>query len=213
MTLSQILLHHQTIFALFIYCLCVITAIPLFEWIHDRLDNYALQFFWDKIGAPLLRTFLIIVFILLIYPVSFGLETAPAINSLLTTGKMRMDFLINMIFILTFLFPLIPVIGKWEEFIIPLQGILASMILFKWLCQSLNIENYSILPEASIFIPIIIISLITHWLANHLSEYIGHRLDNIFDREGFNILVFRCVLLIMQCPVIFLFSSSLGKQL
>ena len=177
MTLSQILLHHQTVFALFLYCLCVILSIPLFEWIHDRLDNYALQFFWDKIGAPLLRTFLIIVFIVLIYPINFGLESAPAISELFNSDNTRIDFLINMIFMLTFLFPLIPVIGKWEEFIIPLQGMLASMILFKWLCQTLNIEHYSIFPEASIFIPIIIISLITHYLAAHLSEYIGQRLD------------------------------------
>ena len=191
----------------------MVLSIPLFEWIHDRLDNYALQFFWDKIGAPLLRTFLIIVFIVLIYPINFGLESAPAISELFNSDNTRIDFLINMIFMLTFLFPLIPVIGKWEEFIIPLQGMLASMILFKWLCQTLNIEHYSIFPEAGIFIPIIIISLITYYLAAHLSEYIGQRLDTLFDREGFNILVFRCVLLIMQCPLIFLFSHSLGKQL
>lgn len=213
MSLSQALLHHQTLFAIFIYCLSVVIVIPVFGMVHDRLDNYYLQFFWDKIGAPLLRTFLIIIFILLVYPLNFGLDSAPPVNELLNSDHMRVDFLINIIFILTFFFPLIPVIGKLEELIIPLQGMIASMIIFNWLCQALEINDYSIFPDSSVFIPIIIISLITHWLAEHLSESIGHYLDQLYDRKGFNILVFRCILLIMQCPIIFLFGLSLGKQL
>ena len=130
MTLSQILTHHQTIFSLFFYCVGVVVVIPVFAFIHDRLENRTLQFIWDRIGTPLLRTFLIIAFILLVYPLNFGMETAPKINVLLNVDKIRIDYLINIIFLLTFLFPLIPVIGKWDELIIPLQGIIASMILF-----------------------------------------------------------------------------------
>ena len=213
MTLSQILTHHQTVFSLFFYCISVVVVIPVFSLIHDRLDNHSLQFMWDKIGTPLLRTFLIIAFILLIYPFNFGIENAPAISVLLKVDKMRIDYLIDIIFILTFLFPLIPIIGKWDELIIPLQGIICSMMLFGWLCNAIQFNNYSLFPGFSIFIVIIIISIITYWIAEYLSHHIGEYLDKLFDREGFRLLVFRCVILIMQCPVIFIFGVALGKQI
>jgi hypothetical protein len=213
MTLSQIFFHQQTIFAIFIYCISVIIAIPSFVFIHERLNHTFLQFCWDKIGMPLVRTFLIIGFILLIYPINFGIESAPSINKLLSIGDMRSSFLINIIFLLTFFFPFIPVIKKWEELIIPLQGILASMIIFSWLCQGLNLESYHLLPDFKTISFIIIISLITHWLAIFFSSHTGKYFDKLYHREGFQVLIFKAVVLIMQSPVIFIFGRYLGKQI
>lgn len=115
-------------------------------------------------------TFLMIAFILLVYPVNFGIGTAPSIQKLLSLNAQRSSFLINMIFLLTFVFPLVPVIKKWEELIIP---------------------------------------LLTHWLAENIGEY----LDKLYHREGFQILIFKAVVLIMQSPVIFIFGIYLGKQI
>jgi hypothetical protein len=213
MTLNQILTHHQTVFSFFIYCISIILILPTFAYIHDKLDDRMLQYCWDKIGIPLLRTFLIIGFILLVYPINFGILSAPTINELLFVDEMRSSFLINIIFLLTFIFPLIPVIGKWEELIIPLQGILCSSIIFNWLCQGMNLEQYSLFPGAKTIGLLIVISFITHWLADYLSKHFGAYFDQLFDREGFNVLIFKSVILIMQSPVIFIYGVSLGKQL
>lgn len=213
MTLSQILFHQQTVFSLFIYCLSIAVAIPVFVFIHDKLNHTSLQYCWDKIGIPLLRTFLIIGFILLIYPINFGIVSAPSINELLSIDDMRSSFLINIIFLLTFLFPLIPVIGKWEELIIPLQGIMASMIIFSWLCENLKIENYILFPDAKTIGLIILISIITHWLAKYFADHFGNYFDKFFHREGFKVLIFKGVILVMQSPVIFIFGVYLGKQI
>ena len=213
MTLSQILLHHQILFAFIVYSIAVMAAIPLFEWVHTRLDHHHLQYFWDKIGNPMLRTLLLIAFILLVYPLNFGIEKAPAINSLLGTQELRFNFLINIVFILTFLFPLLPVIGKWDELIIPLQGMIASMIIFSWLCQAMGLKNYSLLPGLDTFSWIFVISFITHWLAVYIAEPIGGWLNHSFDRTGFKQLVFQGVVMIMQSPVIIIFGLALGKQL
>jgi hypothetical protein len=105
------------------------------------------------------------------------------------------------------------VVGKWEEFIIPLQGILASMIIFTWLCKSLNIETYTLFPDIKTITFIFIISFFTHKLAIYAAEHIGTYLDELYDREGFKIFVFRGIILIMQSPVIFIFGLYLGKQL
>ncbi len=213
MTLSQILSHQQTVFAIFIYCICVVIAIPAFAFIHEKLDNTFLQYCWDKIGMPLIRALLIIGFILLIYPINFGIASAPSINELLAVDDMRSSYLINMIFLLTFFFPLLPVIGRWDELIIPSQGILCSMIIFSWLCQGLKIENYSLFPDLKALGFIILISFITHWLAEYISEHTGDYFDKLFHREGFKVLVFKAVVLIMQSPVIFIFGIYLGKQI
>ena len=213
MTLSQALLHQQTFFALFIYCISVATALPAFVFIHEKLDHSLLQYSWDKVGMPLIRTFLLIGFILLIYPINFGIDSAPSIHELLAIDEMRSSFLINMIFLLTFFFPLLPIIGKWDELTIPLQGILCSMIIFSWLCQGLNIENYSLLPDLKTLGLIILISTMTHWLAKYLSEHTGDYFDRLFHREGFKVLIFKAVVMVMQSPVIFIFGIHLGKQL
>ncbi|MFT5396065.1 MAG: hypothetical protein ACI85N_001261 [Gammaproteobacteria bacterium] len=213
MTLTQSIFHHHTLFALSVYGLSIVIVLPIFVYIHNKLDNNFLQLCWEKIGIPLIRAFLIIGFILLIYPINFGLDAAPSINDLLSVDDKRSSFLINMIFLLTFLFPLIPLLGKLDEFTIPLQGILCSMIIFNWLCQGLEIQGYSLFPDFKILVLIILMSIATHWLAKHVSEYTGYYLDKLFHREGFKTLSFKAVILIMQCPVIFIFGISLGKQL
>lgn len=213
MTLSQIISHHQTVFALVLYSISVVIVIPVFVFIHEKLNHSLLQYCWDKIGMPLIRTFLIIGFILLVYPINFGVVSAPSISELLAVDDMRSNYLINMVFLLTFFFPIIPVIGKWDELTIPLQGMLCSMIVFSWLCQGFDIESYSLFPNFKTLSLIILISFITHWLAETISVQTGDYFDKMFHREGFKVLIFKAVVLIMQSPVIFIFGSYLGKQL
>jgi hypothetical protein len=213
MTLTQIIFHQQTVFAFFVYCLGIAIILPSFAFIHDKLGHTFLQYCWVKIGMPLIRAFLIIGFIMLIYPINFGIDSAPSINTLLAMDEMRSSFLINMIFLLTFFFPFVPLLGKLDELTIPLQGILCSMIIFSWLCQGLDINDYKLLPGVKALISIIIISVMTHWLAKQLADYIGDYLDKQLHRDGFKTLTFTAVILIMQSPVIFIFGLSLGKQL
>jgi len=213
MTLSQALFNAQTFVALFIYCLSIVIVLPLFVFIHVKLANHFLQFCWDKIGMPLIRAFLMIGFILLVYPINFGIESAPTIGALLGVDEMRSSFLINMVFLITLALPFVPLFGKLDELTIPLQGILCSMIIFSWLCHELSIQDYSLFPNFYIFALIIFNSVITHWLAKYIADYTGDYLDKLFHREGFKILTFQAVILIMQSPIIFIFGLSLGKQL
>lgn len=213
MTLSQILFHQKTIFALSVYFISVIAAIFLFAFVHIKSNYPILSYCWDKIGLPFIKTVLILIFILLVFPINFGIAEAPSISELLSLNDKRSNFLLNIIFLLTFFFPLIPAIGKWEELIIPLQGILASMIIFSWLCHSMNIETYSLFPDGKTLFLIFIISFITHQLAARLSVSLGDYFDKLYHREGFHELIFKGVVLIMQSPVIFIFGLYLGRQL
>ncbi len=213
LTLTQSFFHHQTLFAFIAYSIAVLVLLPAFYLVHEKLNHHYLQAMWDKIGMPLLRTVILIGFILLIYPLNYGLAQAPALSELMGSDNSRRDFLVNIVFLLTFLYPFIPLLGKSEEFIIPLQGILCSMILFRWLCQALGVNDYSLIVNLSTFLIIICIAFLTHWLAKHLSAYLGQHLDNTLNRQGFVILSFHAIIMIMQSPIIFLYSQSLGHQL
>ncbi|MEE8321608.1 MAG: hypothetical protein V3R68_07210, partial [Gammaproteobacteria bacterium] len=94
-------------FAYLIYFLSILIGIPLFDWIHKKLDNITLQFFWDHIGMPLLRTVLILIFIFLAYPLIFGISDAPSLSALLAADDMRIHYIINAVFVVTLFFPLI----------------------------------------------------------------------------------------------------------
>ena len=212
MTIYQTLSHQQTVFALFCYCLGIIIVIPVFEKIHERLDHHVLQYYWDKIGMPMLRTMLMLVFIALVYPLNFGLDSAPPFNEIITAQKTRLDFLINIVFLLSLIYPVIPVIGKADELMIPLQGVLASIILFRWLCAHLACEQYSLFPGGGVLLAILVFAFITHWLAKYLAEHVGAFLDRTFHRAGYQLLVFQGVVMIMQSPVIFIYGITLGNQ-
>ncbi|MBL1141420.1 MAG: hypothetical protein HND53_05235 [Proteobacteria bacterium] len=213
MTLSQTLLHQQTVFAIMLYCISVIVAIMIFAFIQQKINNPFSRYCWDKMALPFIKTLLIIGFILLVYPINYGIDSAPSITELLNTDSTRSNFLLNIIFLVTFFYPLIPVIGKWEELIVPLQGFFASMIIFIWLCSGTGVENYSLFPDFKTITIILLISFITHWLAKYVAAHIGEYLDRLYNREGFDILIFKAVVLVMQSPVIFIYGLYLGKQI
>jgi hypothetical protein len=189
------------------------TSIMVFAFIQGKMNNNFSSFCWEKIGLSFIKTLLIIGFILVVYPINYGLETAPSITELLNKEETRSNFLINIIFLLTFFYPLIPIIGKWEEFIIPLQGVFASMIIFIWLCSGTGIDNYKLFPDLKTIIIILLISFVSHWIAKHLSVHIGEYFDKLYNREGFQILIFKAVILIMQSPVVFIYGLYLGNQI
>jgi hypothetical protein len=54
-----------------------------------------------------------LIFILMAYPTIFGIVDAPPLAALFNENATRVNYLVNMFFLTTLLFPLIPVIGKW----------------------------------------------------------------------------------------------------
>ena len=143
----------------------------------------------------------------------FGIKDAPSIFLLLSSGKLRINNLINLLFILTLLFPLIPVIGNWRELILPLQGIVASTIVFSWLAQALQVEHISYWPGFDIIVYVVLVAIATHWLALKITLHIGHKFDAVFNVTNSGSLFASCLIIFMQSPAILLVSRALGQQL
>ncbi len=213
MSLLQSLTAATTVFAFIVYTVFIVVSLPVFETIHEKLEHSVLQYAWDKIGMPVLRTLLLLLFLFLVYPLNFGLSEAPTVTELLAARQGRFDFLFNIIFLITFIYPVIPVIGKADAFMIPLQGLIASALIFRWLCQQQGLGDYSLLPSSMSALIIVVIAAAGYLLARIIAQHAGAWLDNITNREGYRILVYQAVLMIMQSPIIFLFGHALGKQL
>ncbi len=213
MSFIQIILSADFIIASAIYGIAILIILPLFDRIHNVLNHAVLQWNWDHIAMPLLQAALMVLFIFIAYPVIFGIKNAPSIFLLLSSGKLRINNLINLLFILTLLFPMVPVIGNWRELILPLQGIAASTMIFSWLAHALQIEHISYWPGLDIIVYVILVAIATHWLAVNIALKIGHKSDDAFNVVGSGDLIVRCLIIFMQSPAILLVSRALGQQL
>ncbi|NNE37839.1 MAG: hypothetical protein HKN08_05990 [Gammaproteobacteria bacterium] len=213
MSPDTILLSTKFLSALFVYILLITVSLPILDRVHARLENSVLQWKWDHIAIPLAQAAMVMVFILMAYPVIYGIEEAPEISTLLAKDDLRINHLINLIFVISLLFPLIPLLGNWHELVLPLQGIAASMMIFSWLASGLGVTQFSYWPGWEVVSACLALGVTTHWLAVQISQLIGHKLDKEFNVLDSGELFARGLILLFQCPVILIFSTSLGKQL
>jgi hypothetical protein len=213
MSIISIVFSTEFIIATASYAIIIMLALPCFDRIHRALEHSLLQWSWDKIGMPFLRAVLMLLFLLLAYPVIFAISDAPAVIALLDNDELRVNYLINLIFVVTLLFPLIPVLGKWEELILPAQAITASAMLFSWVAADLGFKNIHYWPDIITVISILVIAFVSHWLALAVSHYLGDAIDEKFSVEHTGHLLSRALVLFMQSPAILLYSAALGRQL
>ncbi|MGK0298741.1 MAG: hypothetical protein ACI9XC_002364 [Gammaproteobacteria bacterium] len=213
MSIFEIILSQQFLVALLIYGILIAIIFPLSEHVYRRLQNSVLEWMWDHIAMPLIQAGMLMFFVLLTYPVIFGIEHAPAISLLLSQDDLRINHLVNLLFIISLLFPLVPVVGNWNELILPVQGIAGSMMIFSWMVSSLGVTQYSYWPGWDVMLYCMVLGVITHWLAILVAHFIGNKIDKFYNVLGSGELFSRGLILLLQSPVILLFSAGLGRQL
>jgi hypothetical protein len=213
MSVIQIILSGRVLLAALVYAAASISSIWIFDRVYRALDEEILSWAWVHIGMPLLRAALMLVFILLAYPTLFGLVEAPALGNLLASDPLRVNHLLNLLFIVTLLFPLVPVLGEWDELVLPVQGITASMLLFSWLAEATGAGNVHYWPGWESVAIMAGLAMVTHWLAMVLAGTAGEELNRSLNVENAGELLARALVLFLQYPVIVVFCHGLGKQL
>ena len=213
MSIIQIMLSVDFLLALSVYADLVVVSVPCFNAMHRQLQNTILDWPWEHIARPLLRALLMIIFIALAYPVIFGLSEAPALFDVLAKGGHRLNLLLNLMFLVTLVFPILPIIGNQDELILPAQAILACSLLFSWLAAETGVPDVHYWPGILPLLFILVIAFISHWLASFLSHHAGHYVDEKFSLAESSDLLSRAFILFMQSPAILLYSAALGKQL
>lgn len=214
MTLLETLVHPTLLAALGLFVvLSVLVELLGLRLLYAVAEIEATHWLFEHVLIPAARAMTLVLFILVAYPALFGLETAPPLGELLAVDRMRLTTLLNVVFLLTLLLPLLPGISRLPELVLPLQGITAATLLFRWLASSLPAREILYWPGMNTVLGLLLLAVVTHWLAKGLSHQLAQRLDRALDIEGSDRLIYRSVVMLMQMPVILLYTLSLGGQL
>jgi hypothetical protein len=210
MTLLETLIHPNLLAALTLFVvLSVLVEVAGLRLLNMAAEVAVSHWLFAHVVIPAGRAMTLVLFILVAYPALFGLQEAPPLSELLAADRMRLTTLLNIVFLLTLLLPLIPGIGRWQELVLPLQGITAASLLFRWLASTLPEREIHYWPGLVLVADLLALAVLTHWLATGLSHALAQRIDQAFDIEGSDKLIYRSVVMMMQMPVILLYTLSL----
>ncbi len=213
MTLADILLSPQLVAAFFGYAVLSALEALASARLHAHLDSDSGLWLWGHIYAPMLRAATLLFFILVAYPALFGLAEAPSVTSLLSAGEGRFGHILGIVFVLTLVLPLLPVVGPVPALVLPVQGVVTAGLLFHWLASSLEVSGVSFWPGAKVTLGIIALSVAAYWLAGHgarLVEHLGHKQLDVADLGE---ITRETLVLLLQAPAIVLYTMALGSQL
>jgi len=213
MSITDILFNSRFLLAGTSYAVLIVAGMALLEWIIHRPRHRFLITITEQVIEPLYRAFVLVIFIFMAYPLIYGLEEDIPVMDLLADGEYRADQLINLVFLSSLILPVLPVIGKRIELILPVQAIVCCMMVFNWLAQHRQITTFSYWPGLDAVMVIALLAVISYWLAVNIGKNTGSRLDEHFNVTGFEDLISQSIILFMQAPAILVYSLGLGRQL
>ena len=212
MSTTSVLLHPAVITALSAYgALSLLLVWAERRWASRLHNNAVTEWLSDHVWLPLARVVLLLVFIALAYPVLYGFDEAPALRELLAGGEHRLQHLINLLFVLSVLLPLLPVVGGVPGLVLPIQGIAAAALLFHWLSPALGV-NGSLLPGWPAAGAILLWIYAGHRVANVAAQHLGSWLDARYEMRDWDKAVYELIILACQAPAILIYGLALGRQ-
>jgi len=213
MTLLESLLHPEMLLALAIFAIVsLMVEISGYKLMHAVSEVGATSWLMSHLIIPAARTLALVAFIITAYPVLFGFESVQPISEVLAAGDMRLTHLVNVVFFLSLLLPMIPVFSRWPALVLPIQGIAAATMVFRWWAETQATIEIQFWPAWSAIATMFVVAFITHEIAKQLSHHLEKRVDAALEREGSGKLIYRTVVMIMQVPVILMYTLSLGQQ-
>lgn len=214
MSSIEILLNGKIVTAILVFTLFSIIVEIIGRRILNMLDDVsATEWIFEKVFIPLSRAIGLMIFILLSYPLLFGINDAPSLSELLSTGSHRISTLMNILFILPLAFSVIPVFGGIPALLLPVQGIAGSTLVFSWMQAALNLTDIHYIPSLVVILVIILFAVLTHEFAKWLALHISGRINNYFHINDGQKVVYRIVVVVAQLPVILIYTTGLGGQL
>jgi hypothetical protein len=214
MTLLESLFHPQLLFALALFAIVsVVVEVAAYKLLLAVAEVPPSHWLMAHVIVPAARALALVSFILVAYPVLFGVSSALPVGELLAADQLRLTNLVNVVFLLSLLLPLIPIFSRWPAFVLPLQGIAAAAMLFRWWAASQPHVDIHYWPNTATVIGLLMLAFVSHEIAKQVSHQLEKRVEAIIQREGSGRLIYRTVVMVMQVPVILLYTLSLGKQL
>ena len=175
--------------------------------------NPPARWFWEHLGIPLLRAACVVLFVHLAYPGLFGLREAPDLQALLAAHEAGPSSVLGFAFVLALIAPVVPLLHRHPEFVLPLQGMLATSFLFAWLTDYLHMNAIPVWPGADVMVLVLIGAWLMHRLARYAGRAIGETADSLADTRGYDSLAIHIVTMLAQLPVILIYSTGLAAQI
>lgn len=213
MSVTGILFSPQLIAALMGYAILSMAGGLLSARIHARLDDGVGLWLWMHLYAPMMRAAILMAFLLMAYPILFGLTDAPTVTLLLTGGDGRFGHLLGTVFLLSLVLPLVPAFAALPALVLPIQGIAGAALLFHWLTAATGATPVSYWPGGRVLLGVIALSWAAHWLAVRAAGAIEHIARQRFQVADLGELLIEGLLLFLQAPAIILYTMALGGQL
>lgn len=173
---------------------------PPSEWIAQR------------VLLPLGRILAVLAFILVAYPTLFSLGDAPSAASLIANGDGRFSHLINAAFLASLLLPFVPVIGRIPGVVLPVQGLVATAMLFSWSTTALDLK-LNLWPGWPVLGLVAGWAVVSEWLARLAAFAIG---EHLYVRTGYAATeqaLYEFLIVFLQLPAIVIYSMKIGTQL
>lgn len=214
MTLLETLLLPRVIGSLIVFAVLAMCE-PLLEGRLTRLfrDDGAFDWCWERLLYPLLRAMLVGAFVAALYPALFGLTQAPDISRLVALGHARVNTLLGSLFLCTLVLAAIPATSRHPAVVLPLQGMLATAMLFRWLTEYLGATNTLLLTGWLQIALLFVLAVAAYRIANFGAQRIGARIDLAANVSGSQTMLRQGLLLLAQGPIIVLYGYSLGRQI
>lgn len=178
-------------------------------WLQKKLHDAPFNdWLAEHVGIPLLNVIAMILFIAILYPVLFPQEAIPSFLTLLTAESGRMNQLVNWVFVLSLMIPMIPVLGPRIEIVFPIQGIVVVGLITNWMSQYLEDPRISLLPGGMDFLWMLILGVIGARLAVSLSRAAGDYIDGQYHLAHTGAFIYPILALILQTPTLALYARS-----
>ncbi len=125
--------------ALFAFAAVLLSGVWFTDVLSTRLEAYPLSLWLlQNLGVPFARVLAMAAFLLIGYPVIFGLATAPAsLASVFSQVSGRSGRLVDIMFFVTILASVIPVLSRFHALSLPAAGIAGSALLMSWVQESM----------------------------------------------------------------------------
>ncbi len=214
MYILDILMNGQLLLAMAVFGALAAVEPFLETWIEPAFaDNSAALWSWAHLGEPLVRAVLVLGFIYCAYPALFGLREAPSIATLLDAADARTSTALGALYVLALLSPVLPLFYSHPEFVLPLQGILATAFLFNWMTSYLLIPTVGLWPGFDLACVIVLVSYLAHRIGRRIGYHLGEAADRSSGRRGYDALLTHLVTMQAQLPVIVIYAAGLGRQI
>lgn len=214
MYILDILLNGQLLMAMTIFGVLAAVEPFLETWIERAFaGNPAALWSWGHLGVSLVRAALLVGFVYYAYPALFGLREAPSITTLLAADDARASAALGALYVFALLSPVLPIFYGHPEFVLPLQGMLATAFLFNWMTSYLLIPTISLWPGADFACVIVLTSYLAHRIGRRIRTQLGDAINQASARQGHDALLTHVVTLQAQLPVIVIYAAGLGRQI